>query len=81
MDSLLEKLRAAAPQSRDQRDRRRRARLKDKHQVRIASGQKIPELSELTKGMSSDEASPGLLSPPDALSDCPRKTPNPKAKI
>lgn len=47
MDSLLEKLRAAAPQTRDQRDRRRRARLKDRHQVRIASGQKVPELNEL----------------------------------
>jgi cytokinesis protein len=47
MDSLLEKLRAAAPQARDQRDRRRRARLKDRHQVRIASGQKIPDLDQL----------------------------------
>ncbi|KAK3325643.1 SepA/Bni1 [Apodospora peruviana] len=47
MDSLLEKLRAAAPQTRDQRDRRRRARLKDRHQVRIASGQKIPDLNEI----------------------------------
>lgn len=47
MDSLLEKLRAAAPQARDTRDRRRRARLKDRHQVRIASGQKIPEFSEI----------------------------------
>lgn len=46
MDSLLEKLRAAAPQSRDQRERRRRARLKDRHQVRVASGQKIPEAGE-----------------------------------
>ncbi|KAK1149925.1 hypothetical protein N8T08_003481 [Aspergillus melleus] len=45
MDSLLEKLRAAAPQARDQRDRRRRARLKERHQVRVASGQKIPDLS------------------------------------
>ena len=64
MDSLLEKLRAAAPQTRDQRDRRRRARLKDRHQDRIASGQKIPELTDLAKP--SDEsgpASPGLLSP------------------
>lgn len=43
MDSLLEKLRAAAPQARDQRDRRRRARLKERHQVRVASGQKVPE--------------------------------------
>ena len=47
MDSLLEKLRAAAPQARDQRDRRRRARLKDRHQVRVASGQKIPDLTEI----------------------------------
>ncbi|OAA66964.1 cytokinesis protein bni1 [Niveomyces insectorum RCEF 264] len=47
MDSLLEKLRAAAPQTRDQRDRRRRARLKDRHQVRIASGQKISDINEI----------------------------------
>jgi cytokinesis protein len=44
MDSLLEKLRAAAPQARDQRDRRRRARLKERHQVRVASGQQIPNM-------------------------------------
>lgn len=47
MDSLLEKLRAAAPQAKDQRDRRKRARLKERHQVRIASGQKIPDTNEL----------------------------------
>ncbi|RFU73902.1 cytokinesis sepa [Trichoderma arundinaceum] len=47
MDSLLERLRAAAPQVRDQRDRRRRARLKDRHQVRVASGQKIDDLNEI----------------------------------
>ncbi|KJZ71874.1 Cytokinesis protein sepA [Hirsutella minnesotensis 3608] len=47
MDSLLEKLRAAAPQARDQRDRRRRARLKDRHQTRVASGQNIPDLNEI----------------------------------
>ncbi|KAF2146140.1 uncharacterized protein K452DRAFT_294746 [Aplosporella prunicola CBS 121167] len=46
MDTLLEKLRAAAPQTRDQRDRRRRARLKDRHQVRVASGQQIPDLDD-----------------------------------
>lgn len=46
MDSLLEKLRAAAPQTRDQRDRRRRARLKDRHQVRVTSGQHVPEVNE-----------------------------------
>lgn len=45
MDSLLEKLRAAAPQARDQRDRRRRARLKERHQVRVASGQTDPDKS------------------------------------
>ena len=44
MDDLLQKLRAAKPEARDQRDRRRRARLKDKHQVRVASGQKMPEI-------------------------------------
>ena len=49
MDSLLEKLRAAAPQARDQRDRRRRARLKDKHQVRVASGQQMPDIQDLTR--------------------------------
>jgi cytokinesis protein len=44
MDDLLQKLRAAKPEARDQRDRRRRARLKDRHQVRVASGQEIPEV-------------------------------------
>lgn len=70
MDSLLEKLRAAAPQARDQRDRRRRARLKDRHQVRVASGQKIPELGigvedgEEGEGTGSGTAAGGgLLSP------------------
>ena len=43
MDSLLEKLRAAAPQARGQRDRRRRAYLKDRHQIRVPSGQKMPD--------------------------------------
>ncbi|KAF2478585.1 hypothetical protein BDY17DRAFT_272889 [Neohortaea acidophila] len=61
MDSLLEKLRAAAPATRDTRDRRRRARLKDKHQVRIASGQKIPETGE--NATVSDETGSGRLSP------------------
>ncbi|KAI9813819.1 MAG: hypothetical protein M1827_003609 [Pycnora praestabilis] len=59
MDSLLEKLRAAAPQTRDQRDRRRRARLKDRHQVRVASGQTIPDLTDT--GAEVDES--GMLSP------------------
>ncbi|KAF2168124.1 hypothetical protein M409DRAFT_53438 [Zasmidium cellare ATCC 36951] len=57
MDALMEKLRAAAPQTRDTRDRRRRARLKDRHQVRVASGQKIPETGENI----ADET--GLLTP------------------
>ena len=56
MDTLLEKLRAAAPQTRDTRDRRRRARLKDRHQVRVASGQEIPETGENVQDT-------GLLSP------------------
>lgn len=55
MDSLLEKLRAAAPQARDQRDRRRRARLKDRHQVRVASGQTIRDLGDLTKATDGDD--------------------------
>ena len=66
MDSLLEKLRAAAPQARDQRDRRRRARLKDKHQHRIASGQKIPDMTELTReddAFDEDQADQGTLRP------------------
>jgi cytokinesis protein len=63
MDSLLEKLRAAAPQARDQRDRRRRARLKDKHQIRVASGQKIPDLPELTSDGGQDVDRSGSLSP------------------
>lgn len=77
MDSLLEKLRAAAPQTRDQRDRRRRARLKDRHQVRIASGQKVElgEIPEAEAGLHPKDAdapaadsdgnllSPGLSSP------------------
>jgi cytokinesis protein len=61
MDSLLEKLRAAAPQARDQRDRRRRARLQNKHQVRVASGQKIPdpdEIPEVEEGLRSAEPVP-----------------------
>ncbi|GJD01199.1 cytokinesis protein sepA [Colletotrichum higginsianum] len=83
MDSLLEKLRAAAPQTRDQRDRRRRARLKDRHQVRIASGQKIPDPDEIPevevalqqppKEATIDEdgnpISPGLSSPREAGED------------
>ncbi|KAI1103255.1 hypothetical protein F4804DRAFT_333457 [Jackrogersella minutella] len=79
MDSLLEKLRAAAPQTRDQRDRRRRARLKDRHQVRIASGQKIPDINEIeaeanpnaedtngTADSDSNPLSPDLSSPGEA---------------
>ncbi|SMY28523.1 unnamed protein product [Zymoseptoria tritici ST99CH_1A5] len=63
MDSLLEKLRAAAPQTRDTRDRRRRARLKDKHLVRVASGQQIPETGENVAGEEGD----GLLKPDGAV--------------
>jgi cytokinesis protein len=56
MDSLLEKLRAAAPQARDQRDRRRRARLKERHQHRVASGGQVPDLS--INGEASAETNP-----------------------
>lgn len=72
MDSLLEKLRAAAPQAKDQRDRRRRARLKERHQVRITSGQKPPDMSGDDDNEDADKAvdgdartdENGLLSPP-----------------
>ena len=74
MDSLLEKLRAAAPQARDQRDRRRRARLKDRHQVRVASGQTIPDLGDLTKNGNEDEdTDKGLLSPTAAVNGEPSR--------
>lgn len=63
MDSLLEKLRAAAPQTRDQRDRRRRARLQNRHQVRVASGQQIPDFDEIP------EIEAGLLSPDSVSTD------------
>lgn len=73
MDSLLEKLRAAAPQARDQRDRRRRARLKDRHQVRVASGQTMPEMADLAKPDAQDldgegDGDKGLLSPQSTTS-------------
>ena len=55
MDSLLERLRAAAPQARDQRDRRRRARLKDRHEVRKASGQTMPDMADLGKSHASED--------------------------
>lgn len=78
MDSLLEKLRAAAPQTRDERERRRRARLQNRHQVRVASGQKIPdpdEIPEVEDGLKSpdptteDPMSPDLASPKEGNDD------------
>ncbi|KAF6241427.1 hypothetical protein HO173_000137 [Letharia columbiana] len=70
MDSLLEKLRAAAPQARDTRDRRRRARLKDRHQVRIASGQSIPDLGDVSNsGNENEEPDKALLSPTAATNE------------
>ncbi|KAF2218969.1 hypothetical protein BDZ85DRAFT_276593 [Elsinoe ampelina] len=62
MDLLLEKLRAAAPSTRETRDRRRRARLNERHQKRIASGQKIPDLLPGVAG-DGDVADEPLLSP------------------
>ena len=74
MDSLMEKLRAAGPQNRDQRDRRRRARLKEKHQMRIASGEQMPDLADITKGAENDgEDSSDVLSPPPVLPSVPEK--------
>ena len=70
MDSLLEKLRAAAPQARDTRDRRRRARLRDRHQIRIASGQNIPDLAEVSNsGTENEEPDKALLSPTAAINE------------
>jgi cytokinesis protein len=74
MDDLLQKLRAAKPEARDQRDRRRRARLKDKHQVRVASGQKIPELGinvedEAAKDSEGNEDGKNILSPMSDVTD------------
>lgn len=69
MDTLLEKLRAAAPQARDQRDRRRRARLKDRHEVRVASGQQIPDMAEIAKADApDDDGDKGFLSPQSTTS-------------
>lgn len=67
MDSLLEKLRAAAPQARDQRDRRRRARLRDRHQIRVASGQEMPDMAELAKSdTQDDDGDKVILSPQES---------------
>ncbi|KAL8895755.1 MAG: hypothetical protein Q9207_008030 [Kuettlingeria erythrocarpa] len=69
MDTLLEKLRAAAPQARDQRDRRRRARLKDRHEVRVASGQQMPDMVEIAKvDAPDDDGDKDFLSPQSTTS-------------
>merc|ERR1711881_176347 len=60
MDTLLAKLRAAKPEARDQRERRRRARLKDKHAIRVASGRAMPEMSDLVNDSKAENV---LLSP------------------
>lgn len=80
MDDLLQKLRAAKPEARDQRDRRRRARLKDKHQVRVASGQKIPELSinvEEEGGSADEAANKDVISPTSDVTDADVPAPDP----
>ena len=74
MDSLIEKLRAAAPQTRDQRDRRRRARLKDRHQVRVASGQKIPDMNDVS------EAEPSPRKEDSAAEESNPKSPDPEGE-
>ncbi|KAJ4289634.1 hypothetical protein N0V90_010963 [Kalmusia sp. IMI 367209] len=63
MDDLLKKLRDAKPEARDQRDRRRRARLKDRHQVRVASGQQMPEIGVNMEEEEESDAGKGMLSP------------------
>ncbi|KAF4556678.1 Cytokinesis-like protein 2 [Elsinoe fawcettii] len=67
MDLLLEKLRAAAPSTRETRDRRRRARLNERHQKRIASGQKIPDLPGVEDG--GQEVEEPLLTPESVVED------------
>ncbi|KAF2672330.1 FH2-domain-containing protein [Microthyrium microscopicum] len=70
MDDLIAKLRAAKPEARDQRDRRRRARLREKHAVRVASGQKMPDLAALVKSPGESAVTPdGLLSPTSEISE------------
>ncbi|KAG9244792.1 cytokinesis protein [Calycina marina] len=73
MDTLLQKLREAAPQARDQRDRRRRARLQNRHQDRVASGQHIPDPDEIPAAeevLKSSDSGTGdcLISPAQLLS-------------
>lgn len=71
IDDLLKKLRDAKPEAKDERERRRRALLKDRHRVRVASGQKMPELGiNVKEGEGGGEGSKagtepgkGLLSP------------------
>ncbi|KAL2119171.1 hypothetical protein VTJ04DRAFT_6131 [Mycothermus thermophilus] len=83
MDSLLEKLRAAAPQTRDQRDRRRRARLKDRHQMRVASGQKMPDITQLAgiapagESANSDASGANAAGGDGGAGGDENKTPNP----
>ncbi|EPQ61932.1 hypothetical protein BGT96224_A21383 [Blumeria graminis f. sp. tritici 96224] len=72
MDSLLEKLRAAAPQTRDQRDRRRRARLQSKHQIRVASGQPIPDADEIPEIEEELIKSPESIKSPDSICTTPK---------
>lgn len=57
MDDLLAKLRAAKPEARDQRDRRRRARMQSRHKERVASGQKLPEVA-VNGTADADDAAP-----------------------
>ncbi|RMZ89513.1 hypothetical protein DV736_g3253, partial [Chaetothyriales sp. CBS 134916] len=75
MDSLLEKLRAAGP-PKDQKDRRRKARLKGQHQERLASGQQIPPPQirqdiEDSRGISSKSEGEGDQSAEETKSDKP----------
>ncbi|CAI6333607.1 unnamed protein product [Periconia digitata] len=67
IDDLLKKLRDAKPEAKDKRETRRRALLKDRHRVRVASGQKMPELGiNVNEGETGGEGSSdakNILSP------------------
>lgn len=67
MDALMERLRAAGPDTKDTRERRKRARLQNRHQVRVASGQKIPDAEEIP-GVEASLRSPESVSTEGVLS-------------
>lgn len=70
MDALLDKLRAAGPSSRDKRDARRRARLRQNGAVRAASITKQPEIDGADgENTESETAAPAADAAPATLDD------------